>query len=246
MAESVDLVKTGITGLDAMLYGGIPRENQVILAGGPGAGKTLLAFEFLYRNAKMGNTGIFFALEEDPKKIVHNAKSAFPKFDDIDDLIRDEKLIINGRDISEGILDKFGESNYEFGRIVTDMERLITSKNATRAVLDSSSALELIVKDPTIFRRSMWSLVANFRRLGVTSFLTSEIHSPDRSKLSFRPEHFIFDGMMVMYQSGEDIKRIRALEVIKMRGYKHSFVTAPYDVTAGGFKVLSAEGAMKD
>lgn len=242
MLTNSELVKTGIVGLDAMLYGGIPKENQVILAGGPGAGKTLMAFEYLYRNAKLGNTGIFFTLEEDPKKIIHNVKSAFPNFDDIDELIKDEKIIINGRDLSEGIFDKFENANYEFGRIVTEMESLITSKKATRAVLDSSSAFELLVKDPTIYRRSMWSLVANFRRLGVTTILTSELHSPDRSKLTFRPEHFIFDGMIVMYQSGEEIKRIRALEIIKMRGFKHSFNTAPYDITSGGFRVLSAEG----
>src|SRR5271155_791923 len=104
-----------------MLYGGIPKENQVILSGGPGAGKTLLAFEYLYRNAKMGNVGIFFALEEDPKKIIHNVKSAFPNFNDIDELIKDEKLIINGRDITEGIFDKFENASYEFGRLVKDM-----------------------------------------------------------------------------------------------------------------------------
>lgn len=242
MLANSELVKTGIVGLDAMLYGGMPKENQVILAGGPGAGKTLMAFEYLYRNAKLGNTGIFFTLEEDPKKIIHNVKSAFPNFNDIDELIKDEKIIINGRDLSEGIFDKFENANYEFGRIVTEMESLITSKKATRAVLDSSSAFELLVKDPTIYRRSMWSLVANFRRLGVTTLLTSELHSPDRSKLTFRPEHFIFDGMMVMYQSGEEIKRIRAIEIIKMRGFKHSFNTAPYDITSNGFRVLSAEG----
>ena len=192
----------------------------------------------------MGNPGIFFALEEDPKKIVLNVKRAFTNFDDIDDLIADEKIIINGRDIAEGIFDKFESVSYEFGRIVTDMEKLITSKGATRAVLDSSSALEMLVKDPTIYRRSMWSMVANFRRLGVTSILTSELHSPDRSKLAFKPEHFIFDGMMVMYQSGEEMRRIHAIEIVKMRGFKHSFITAPYDIGPSGFKVLSAEGVL--
>ena len=180
-----------------MLYGGIPRDNQVILAGGPGAGKTLLAFEFLYRNAKMGNVSIFFSLEEDPKKVIHNAKSAFPEFDDIDELIAKEMLIINGKDISDGVFDKFDNPSYEFGRIVSDMERLVTAKSASRAVLDSSSALELLMKDPTVYRRSMWAMVANFRRLGVTTLLTSELFSPDRSKLTFRPEHFIFSAICV-------------------------------------------------
>ena len=47
-------IKSGIEGLDSMLDGGIPEHNQTIIAGGPGAGKTLLSFEILYRNAKAG------------------------------------------------------------------------------------------------------------------------------------------------------------------------------------------------
>jgi hypothetical protein len=31
------------------------------------------------------------------------------------------------------------------------------------------------------------------------------------------------------------------MEVIKMRGSKHSFVTTPYDITPNGFNVISAE-----
>jgi len=235
----VDLVSTGISGLDAMLYGGIPKDNQVIVAGGPGAGKTLMAFEFLYRNAKAGDTSLFFSLEEDPKRIINNAKSAFPEFRDIDRVIESKKLIVTGSDITSIALKE--DPAFEFGRLIADIEEEIEGSNATRAVLDSSSALELIVRDPTAYRRSMWALVANFRRLGVTSILTSEIHSPDRSRLAFRPEHFIFDGMVVLYQGGEEARRVQSLEVIKMRGYKHSFVTAPYDITPRGFKVLSPE-----
>ncbi|MDE1834412.1 MAG: hypothetical protein KGH64_03690, partial [Candidatus Micrarchaeota archaeon] len=192
------MVETGISGLDAMLYGGIPKDNQVIVVGGPGAGKTLLAFEFIYKGAKQGHAGVFFALEEDPKRIIHNAKSTFSNFEDIDELIDQGKIIINGKDISEGILSEFDDPKYEFGKIVTEMESLIVKSGATRVVADSISAVELIVKDPIAYRRSMWSLVANLRRLGVTTLLTSESDRPERSKLRFKPEHFIFDGMLAM------------------------------------------------
>lgn len=235
------LVNTGIAGLDAMLYGGIPKDNQIIIAGGPGAGKTLMSFEYLYKNAKQGNVGVFFTLEEDPAKIIQNVESAFPNWDDVERLVDEGKIIINGNGMAKGVLDKYDDTRFEFGSIVTEMETAITKTKATRAVIDSSSALELLVKDPMVYRRSMWSLVANLRRLGVTTILTSEIHSPDRSKLVFRPEHFIFDGMFVLYQGGEESRRIRALEIIKMRGHKHSFVTAPYDITPSGFRIFSPE-----
>jgi len=44
-----------------------------------------------------------------------------------------------------------------------------------------------------------------------------------------------------MYQVGEEEKRKLAMEVIKMRGNNHSFVTTPYEITPKGFKVYAAE-----
>ncbi|MGC8699400.1 MAG: ATPase domain-containing protein, partial [Candidatus Micrarchaeia archaeon] len=174
----VNLVKTGIEGLDAILYGGIPELNQVILAGGPGAGKTLLSFEFLYRNAKMGNPGILFALEENSKKVIENAKSAFSSFDDIDELIDKGLLTVESEEPAAHLQQSEGSTTYEFGRILSDIESTVSSAKATRVVIDSLSLLDLIVSDPMTYRRSMLALVNNLRRLGVTSLLTSELSNP--------------------------------------------------------------------
>ena len=51
MAE-LDLVKTGISGLDAILSSGIPRGNVILLEGGIGTGKTTMGVEFVYRGAR--------------------------------------------------------------------------------------------------------------------------------------------------------------------------------------------------
>src|SRR5438309_8506142 len=50
MAES-DQVKTGVVGLDAILGGGIPRGNVIVVEGPAGSGKTTLGLEFIYRGA---------------------------------------------------------------------------------------------------------------------------------------------------------------------------------------------------
>jgi len=237
----MNLVKTGIDGLDAILYGGIPELNQVVVAGGPGAGKTLLSFEFLYKNAKMGNPGVFFALEETTNKVIENAKSAFSSFDDIDELIDKGLLTINSEDAASHLQQTEGSTTYEFGRIISDIESIVSSAKATRVVIDSISLLDLLVSDPLTYRRSMLALVSNLRRMGVTSILTAELSSPERAKLEFRSEFFIFDGIVIMYQVGEEEKRKLAMEVIKMRGNNHSFVTTPYEITPKGFKVYAAE-----
>lgn len=238
------MVKTGIEGLDAMLYGGIEEGNQTIVAGGPGAGKTLLGFEYLYRNAKMGITSVFFALEENPDRVLANAKSAFSDFKDIDDLIKSKKLIIDGEDpatVLHGSASSDGSSQYEFGKMIADIEATVASTGAKRVVIDSLSVFSMLINDPVAYRRSMLALVSNLRRLGVTSLLTSEMATPERSKLRFPTEYFIFDGILIMYEKGEEAKRMLAMEVIKTRGSKHSFVTTPYDITPSGIHVISAE-----
>ncbi len=227
-----------------MFFGGIPAGNQVVVAGGPGAGKTLLSFEYLYSNAKAGRTCVFFALEETPERVLQNAKAAFSNFSDIDDLVKSKKLIIDGEDptaVLHGGASGDGSSQYEFGKVVSDIESLIISSGAKNIVIDSLSVLDMLVNDPTVYRRSMLALVNNLRRLGVTALLTAEMPTPERSRLRFRTEYFVFDDIIIMYEKGEAEKRMLAMEVIKSRGTKHSFVTTPYEITADGFNVLSAE-----
>ncbi len=235
-------VQMGVTGLDKMLYGGIPEKSMVLITGGPGAGKTLLSFEFLYRNAKQGHTCILFALEEDPSRIVSNVKSAFTDMNDIDDVIKSGKLIIDSEIPSSDMLNpNSDDDSYQFGKVMNNMEKLITEKGADRVVIDSVSVLDIMIRNPVLYRKYMLALITNLRRLGVTALMTIEMESPDRDKLVFKPEYFIFDGIIALYQTGEESKRMLASEVLKMRGTRHSFVTTPYDITSSGFKVFAAE-----
>ncbi|MEM0159461.1 MAG: ATPase domain-containing protein [Candidatus Micrarchaeaceae archaeon] len=237
----INKMKTGIEGLDAMLYGGIPEGAQVILSGGPGTGKTLLSFEFLYRNAKAGNTSIFFALEETPSNIIENAKAAFTDFTDIDTLIENKRLIINGEElVSKLSITDSNSQNYEFGKIISEIEATIAAAGANAIVIDSLSLFDMLVMDPLMFRRSSLALVSNLKRLRVTSLLTMEMNTLERSKLEFRPEFFVYDGIIAMYQSGVEDKRIAAIEVIKMRGSNHSSATTPYEITPSGFRIFAA------
>ena len=69
-----DLVKTGITGLDAILSGGIPRGNIILLEGAIGTGKTTLGVEFVYRGAsEFDEPGIIVLFEVSPDKLVRDA-----------------------------------------------------------------------------------------------------------------------------------------------------------------------------
>ncbi len=240
-----DRVKTGIAGLDQMLFGGVPMYNQVLISGGPGAGKTLMAFEVLYNNAKMGIPGTFIALEEEPSEVLKNAKKAFTEFKDIDEMLDSHILQVDGEDPAARLQQGTGENasqEYSFGNVVSEIESLISANNSKVVVIDSVSLLRLMLGENSFsYRRAMVTLMSNLRRLGVTALLTVEMESLGRDEARFSGEFFMFDGVMTMYQQGQEDKRALNIEIVKMRGTNHSWALAPYEITPSGFKVFTAD-----
>src|SRR5580658_2179555 len=68
------LIRTGISGLDRILMGGIPRTNVILVEGTTGSGKTLLGTEFIYRGiTEFNEPGIIVIFEVSPAKLVRDA-----------------------------------------------------------------------------------------------------------------------------------------------------------------------------
>src|SRR5260370_35350783 len=71
---SDDVVRTGISGFDALLLGGIPRTNVILVEGTTGSGKTLFGVEFIYRGITQFNEpGIIVVFEVSPDKLIRDA-----------------------------------------------------------------------------------------------------------------------------------------------------------------------------
>src|ERR1700754_3155109 len=68
--------QTGIAGLDEITGGGLPAGRPTLLAGSAGAGKTMLATEFLVRGAtQFGEPGVFMLFEESAAELTANVRS---------------------------------------------------------------------------------------------------------------------------------------------------------------------------
>ena len=92
MATKNQIIQTGISGLDRILFGGIPEGNLILIEGGPGAGKTLMGIEFIYRGATVfGEPGIIVVFETSPEKLMRQA-SGFGW--DLEELQQQNKLKI--------------------------------------------------------------------------------------------------------------------------------------------------------
>src|SRR5262245_24781439 len=76
--EPVRLEKapTGISGLDEITGGGLPRGRPTLICGGPGCGKTLFGIEFLVRGAmEFDEPGVMMTFEETAEDIKKNVAS---------------------------------------------------------------------------------------------------------------------------------------------------------------------------
>ena len=74
LEADLDLVKTGIGGLDDILPNGIPRGNVILVEGAIGSGKTTMGVEFVYRGAsQFDESGIIVVFEVSPDKLMRDA-----------------------------------------------------------------------------------------------------------------------------------------------------------------------------
>lgn len=225
----MDRVMTGISGLDEMLNGGIPARRHIAVYGGPGAGKTSFCFEFLYRGAKLGENGVYVTLEETEEDIVENMKNTFPLINDVPDLIKEKKLEIVKPD------------KLELEAVANIIEERITSNDAKRAIIDSSTMIRLSFKNDIEYRQTLFEFLSLLRNLDCTTLTTVEATTASRDDMKYDIEHFVMDGIINLYSIGREDRRIRALEIMKMRGTSHSRDLVPFKVTPSGIKVYVGE-----
>ncbi|MBU0532791.1 hypothetical protein KKB44_04850 [Candidatus Micrarchaeota archaeon] len=225
----MDRIETGISGLDEMLNGGIPAGRHVALYGGPGAGKTSFCFEYLYRGAKMGENGLYISLEETHEDIIENMRNSFSLFTDTSQLLAEKKLEIVKPD----------KLNLE--EVANLLEDRITSNDIKRAVIDSATMIRLSFATEIEYRQTLFEFLSLLRNLDVTSITTVEASTARRSEMKYDIEHFVMDGIINLYNLDREDRRVRALEVFKMRGTDHSRELVPFKVTPSGIKVYVGE-----
>jgi len=225
----LERVKTGISGLDSMLHGGIPKRHHVLVAGGPGTGKTTFSFEFLYYGAKNGEKCVFISLEERPERILENIKATFSEWTDVDKLIEEKRLMITK------------SQNWNFEHMVDLIQSYTEQEEVTRVVVDSSTILKMYFDSEVEFRRKFFELMDFLASVDCTMLLTAELETSGRETTKYTVEQFVADGIIFLYNLEKAEKRIRAIEILKMRGTDHAREVAPMKFGPNGIEVYEGE-----
>jgi KaiC domain protein len=221
-------VKTGISGLDEMLQGGLPENHIVVVMGSFGTGKTTLGLQFLVEGLRQAEPCIFISLEEDKDSILKNA-ATFGW--DLTPALEAKKLGVFKLEPSD--------AKTTITRIKSELPKFIKSFGAKRVVLDSVSLLNMMFSDENERRSNLFNLCQLLRTTGATSMLTAEVKDENPRSSRDGLAEYTADGVLLLQsdenkEGGEVQLTIR---IMKMRRTAHSRRVKPYSITDKGIVV---------
>jgi circadian clock protein KaiC len=217
----------GIPELDAMLGGGIPAGDSVLVAGPSGTGKSVLATQFIAEGLRHREPGIVAVFEEQPLEYAQRAVSLGLDFKAPQDDGQLSILYLRPLDLS-------------VDETVTEIIDLVRKTGARRLVIDSLAGFEMALAPGfrTDFRESLYRMIGALTRTGVTILSTVEV---EESFTEFRYSayniSFLSDDIIRLRYVEIDGQLRRILVVVKMRGGDHSKEIREYEIRSNGIAV---------
>jgi circadian clock protein KaiC len=232
MGPGLEKAPTGISGLDQITEGGFPRGRVSLVAGSAGAGKTLLALEFLVAGArKYGEPGVLVSFEESVEKVTLNVRSlGF----DLDQLQQDGLLTVMSFQVEPSEIIASGAFDLE--PIFLMLDDAIQRIGARRIVLDTVEVLFGAFGDDSTVRAELNRLARWLEARGLTAIVTGERGTTSLTRHGI--EEYVTDCVIVLDHRVTEEISTRRLRVVKYRGSAHGTNEFPFLISARGFVVL--------
>ena len=240
MDEKDNVLKTEIIGFDELFAeGGIPRGSSVLVAGGPGTGKSILCRQICYNLVSKGKKCMYVSFEESKERIIKSME----KFGwDVKKYVEDGSLLIQKINPLDILRMKFGSigGSGSATELSYKIKPLIIPKDFNPEVIavDSLSAIiaASVTKDKN-YRIYLQQLFSFFEETGATSFLITETDPLPTKYSESGIEEFLADGIIVLYNFQKKDARENAIEILKMRYSKHQKKIVLMEITENGIMI---------
>jgi len=231
-APTLPKAPTGIQGLDEITLGGFPRGRPTLICGSAGAGKTLLAMEFLVCGAiEYNEPGVFMAFEETAAELAQNVRSlGF----DLEELAREKKLVVDYVRIERSEIDETGD--YDLEGLFIRLGAAIDAIGAKRVVLDTIENLFAGLQNQGILRAELRRLFRWLKDKGVSAVITAERGEGALTRHGL--EEYVSDCVILLDHRVTNQISTRRLRIVKYRGTAHGTNEYPFLIDEGGFSVL--------
>ncbi|WP_035603663.1 circadian clock protein KaiC [Haloferula sp. BvORR071] len=223
---------TGISGLDEITDGGLPAGRPTLVSGSAGAGKTMLATEFLVRGAtEFGENGVFIMFEENSEELTANVRSiGF----DLKKLVTQKKLVLDHVRVERSEIEETGE--YDLEGLFIRLGHAIDSIGAKRVVLDTLEALFAGLPSHAILRAELRRLFRWLKERGITAMVTGE--TGETALTRYGLEEYVADCVIALDHRVTGQISTRRLRVVKYRGSAHGTNEYPFLIGERGISVL--------
>jgi len=229
--EPINRVPTGVSGLDHVLGGGLPRDRLYLLQGDPGVGKTTLALQFLLAGAEAGEVCLYVTLSETKEELRAVADSHGWSLDKL--LLFELPVGDRGNGGEENTL--FHPSEVELAETTKLLLDEVERVKPSRVVFDSLSEIRLLSQGALRYRRQVLALKQFFvgRRCTVLLLDDRTAEPGDLQLQSLAHGVLSLEQLSPLY--GAERRRLR---VVKMRGVPFRGGYHDFALQTGGMKVF--------
>ncbi|MDF3073362.1 MAG: circadian clock protein KaiC/DNA repair RadA protein [Alphaproteobacteria bacterium] len=225
--------KTGISGLDDVLAGGLAVGHAFLVEGQPGTGKTTLALSFLLEGARQGEKSLYITLSETERELRGGAASHgwdLPAAIEVFELAPAESLL--DADQQQSLL---YSSDLELGETTKAIFDAFERIGPARVVLDSLSEIRLLAQSSLRYRRQILALKHYFARHGATVLMLDDRTSESNDKTA----HSVVHGVIQLEELAPDYgAERRRLRISKYRGQKFRGGYHDFTIATGGLVVF--------
>jgi circadian clock protein KaiC len=198
--------ETGIQSFDRLLGGGIPRRQVIIVTGNPGCGKTILCSQVSFLAAARGLPVVLATVTSEPHDKLMEALTGFSFFRR--ELLGEKVFLVSAYSSL-----KKGSKEARDTLLHTVRER-----GAKLLFIDGLRAIRDLWQDEAMLREFLYELGIGLAALDCIGLFTTEY---PLEKLMALPEATTVDGIVSLAVLPQGLRRLRRVEVVKLRGRPH-------------------------
>lgn len=222
---------TGVPNLDAIFNGGLPKGSVTVVAGSPGAGKTILTQQICFHNAGPKNRVLIFSTLSEPtaKSLLYLKQFSFFDLKKLDGSIQFVDL---------GVMLRTKGLEAVSALIMEHLKKV----KPTMVVIDSFKVFDDLAKSKEELRKFGYEIAVNLMAWETTALLLGEYGPAD---VASNPLFSIVDGLVIMSQRESLGENQRFFKIVKMRGTNHNRDDHPFVITDGGVEMFATRLSIK-
>jgi circadian clock protein KaiC len=238
---AVEKLPTGISSLDIIAKGGLPKNRTTLISGTAGSGKTVFAVHFLAAGIELGEPGVFVTFEESADDVRKNMRSF-----GWDLAAWEEEGKLTFVDASpDPDVETVEAGGFDLGALLARIQNAVNKVKGKRVSVDSLGAVFSQFADQAMVRAELFRIASALKGMNVTAVLTAERTDDHGPIARFGVEEFIADNVIILRNALEDETRRRTIEILKFRGCDHQKGEYPFTIVPRGGVIVIPLSAMQ-